>query len=198
MENLHVVINVKDFKNMVVHAESLKTNVTALYSQPSKPLQFSYSAEGMHCEFTLMTIGEAQAADTTTMVSRPAARAPSTRQTSESRTGAATARHSSEMPPPQAPASRLPAQQPRLGRRVPANGNPPNQSQESQSLFMPEDDDRQWEPLDEREREQDILGWDASGDHVGILITSRSWLTHSGCTFACQLSRQRNCHSAVS
>lgn len=167
MENLHVVINVKDFKNMVIHAESLKTNVTALYSQPSKPLQFSYSAEGMHCEFTLMTIGEAQAGDATTMVPRPSTGAPPLRQTSES-TGAAAARHNSEMPPPQAPASRLPAQQSRLGRRMPANGNQASQSQESQSLFVPEDDDRQWEPMDEREDDQDVLGWDASGDHVGV------------------------------
>ena len=56
-EQLHIAISVKDFKNIVVHADTMGTIITAMYSQPSRPLQFSYTKEGMKCEFTLMTIG---------------------------------------------------------------------------------------------------------------------------------------------
>ena len=55
IDDLHIAINVKDFKNMVLHAETLKTTVAAMYSVPAKPMQFSYGALGIRCEFTLMT-----------------------------------------------------------------------------------------------------------------------------------------------
>jgi cell cycle checkpoint control protein RAD9A len=57
IDNLHIAISVSDFKNMVIHAASLNADVSAAYSIPARPLQFSYSVPGIHCEFTLTTIG---------------------------------------------------------------------------------------------------------------------------------------------
>lgn len=165
VDDLHVVINVKDFKNMVVHAETLKTTVTALYSQPSRPLQFEYNAEGMHCEFTLMTIGEAPSAESQG-VSRAATRAPLTRQASESAPAKST-RSKTDMPPPPKPASNNAAEVPRLGRRNAADTCQQQPTQSSQGLFVTDDDDRQWEPMEERENEEEMLGWDARGGNVG-------------------------------
>ena len=149
---------------MVVHAETLKTNVTAMYTQPSKPLQFEYSADGMHCEFTLMTIGESQATDSAPAPQAATRVAPARQASNVGRTMSAASNGS--MPPPPVPASRARPDQSRLGRRVVDRTEQDTQSQASQSLFVPEDDDRQWQPAEEQEEEQDILGWDASGGHV--------------------------------
>lgn len=165
VDDLHVVINVKDFKNMVIHAETLKTIVTALYSQPSRPLQFEYNAEGMRCEFTLMTIGEASSVESQN-VSRAPTRAPPTRQASESGPANAT-RSRAEMAPPAKPASKNGVEAPRLGRRTATNTSQQQQpSQSSQGLFVTDDDDYQWEPTEDQEGEEEMLGWDASGDNV--------------------------------
>ena len=48
-ENVHIVIRVKDFKAIVMHAETLHTPISAYFSYPSRPLQFSYQNEGMVC-----------------------------------------------------------------------------------------------------------------------------------------------------
>ena len=58
-ENLHVAINVKDFKAVITHADTAKAIVTARYTRPCRPLQLAYEFEGVICEFTLMTRGEA-------------------------------------------------------------------------------------------------------------------------------------------
>jgi hypothetical protein len=53
---------------------------------------------------------------------------------------------------------------------------------EFDSLFVPADDDRQWDEMDEEEEPQDILGWDASGTQVcgfpfSLLVVMDGWLT---------------------
>ena len=57
-ENLHIGINVKDFKAIIIHADTLRTSIRAFYSYPTKPLLLSYYGHGMECNFTLATIGE--------------------------------------------------------------------------------------------------------------------------------------------
>ena len=166
-ENLHIVINVKDFRNMVIHAETLKTIVAAAYSQPGRPLQFSYSAFGMRCEFTLMTIGESSNA-ATQGASRASTREPPPRQASASVSGSTLNRSHTEMPPPQRPASRTTTETTRrLGSRA---ENQPFHSQpdpDPESLFLPDEDDRQWEPVENLDAE-DMLGWDASLENVSF------------------------------
>ncbi|KAH3917939.1 DNA repair protein rad9 [Parastagonospora nodorum] len=155
---LHIVVSVKDFKAIVVHADTLKTSLKAYYSQPTKPLQFSYGCDGLTCEFTLMTSGDYNAAPPTPT---PAPQAPS-RQTSRApstTTERADARSThSNMPPPVEPASRR-DRSARLGR--PASQQVARQ-QDSESLFV-NDEDEEWAPLDYDKEE--TLGWDASADH---------------------------------
>ncbi|EAT84645.2 hypothetical protein SNOG_08369 [Parastagonospora nodorum SN15] len=133
---LHIVVSVKDFKAIVVHADTLKTSLKAYYSQPTKPLQFSYGCDGLTCEFTLMTSGDYNAAPPTPT---PAPQAPS-RQTSRA---------------PSTTTERADA------RRRPASQQVARQ-QDSESLFV-NDEDEEWAPLDYDKEE--TLGWDASADH---------------------------------
>ena len=172
---LHIIISVKDFKAIVIHADTLKTSLKAYYSQPTRPLQFSYGSDGLLCEFTLMTSGDYNAAPPTPTpalqapISRPDSRAPST--TTE-RTDTHSTR--SGMPPPAEPASR----RDRLGRlRNPGSRQntvtqPQTAQRDSESLFIPDDDevgrreeedDSTWAPLDYDKEE--TLGWDAGADH---------------------------------
>lgn len=187
---LHIVISVKDFKAIVLHADTLKTSLRAYYSQPTRPLQFSYGCDGLVAEFTLMTSGDYTGAPptptpapqqhtATQQQSRQTSRAPST--VSE-RTDTRSMR--SEMPPPVQPASRR-DQNGRLrnpGSRQPSSA--PSQSQpvqtqaepdDEESLFVPhndarmqEEEDAAWAPMDYDKEE--TLGWDASADHDAAIF----------------------------
>jgi cell cycle checkpoint control protein RAD9A len=159
---LHIIINVKDFKAIVTHADTLKTSLKAYYSQPTRPLQFSYGCDGLLCEFTLMTSGDYNAAPPTptaapqTLSSRQTSRAPSnsTEQTE-------TRSMRSDMPPPVEPASRRDRSS-RLGK---PGSRQTSIQQDPESLFVPdpEEEEAAWAPLDYEKEE--TLGWDASADH---------------------------------
>ncbi|KAF2748036.1 DNA repair protein Rad9 [Sporormia fimetaria CBS 119925] len=158
---LHIIINVKDFKAIVLHADTLKTELRAYYSQPTRPLQFSYGSDGLLCEFTLMTSGDYNASKAPSAVPRQAhiETAPRPRPTAtearESR------RMQPEMPQPVAPASQS------ASRRVPGSRKESSQASQngSASLFVRQDEeDAQWEPVDYN-NEEETLGWDASAEH---------------------------------
>ncbi|KAG9192048.1 cell cycle checkpoint control protein RAD9A [Alternaria panax] len=162
---MHIIISVKDFKAIVVHADTLKTNLKAFYSQPTRPLQFSYGCDGLLCEFTLMTSGDYNAAPPT-----PAPQAMSNRQISRTASTKISERGEvrglrSDMPPPMQPASRRDGSG-RLrnpgSHQAPAAQTQPTR-QDSDSLFVPEDEDAAWAPLDYDKEE--TLGWDASANH---------------------------------
>jgi cell cycle checkpoint control protein RAD9A len=186
---LHIIISVKDFKAIVVHADTLKTSLKAYYSQPTRPLQFSYGCDGLLCEFTLMTSGDYSGAPATP---QPAPQAISSRQTSRApsntteRTNARSTR--SDMPPPIEPAPR----RDRIGRlRNPGTrqnsevARSRGLEEDGNSLFIPdpEEEARQkeekqrevekryqqaeddaWAPLDP-EREEDELDWDGTANN---------------------------------
>ncbi|KAF1947826.1 hypothetical protein EJ02DRAFT_507634 [Clathrospora elynae] len=164
---LHIVINVKDFKAIVVHADTLKTSLKALYSQPIRPLQFSYGCDGLLCEFTLATSGDYAAAPPTptpapqALSSRNTSRAPSTVVEREE-----TRSFRSDMPPPAQPASRRDGSG-RLrnpgSRQASSVAQAPPVHHNSESLFVAEDEDETWAPLDYEKEE--TLGWDASANH---------------------------------
>ncbi|KAF2086706.1 DNA repair protein Rad9 [Saccharata proteae CBS 121410] len=170
VEKMHVIISVKDFKAIVTHADTLKTKIKAFFSQPTRPLQFSYSSTGMLCEFTLMTIGDYQAA------AMPApAHAISAAASSRAPSAAAqsTSGRNAEMPPPSIPASRTSA---RL-RKPPGSAKQPSLSQQqevdSETLFVQQGEgDHQWDPTDYRDDEE-TLGWDVNADSGGIHPTFR-------------------------
>ncbi|KAL2760928.1 hypothetical protein ACRALDRAFT_2039460 [Sodiomyces alcalophilus JCM 7366] len=60
-DNLHIVMNVRDFRAIMQHAGIAGTNVTARYSGPARPMQLTYLGDAVSCEFLLMTVGERSA-----------------------------------------------------------------------------------------------------------------------------------------
>ncbi|KAF2687023.1 DNA repair protein Rad9 [Lentithecium fluviatile CBS 122367] len=149
---MHIIISVKDFKAIVIHADTLKTSVKAFYSQPTRPLQFSYGSDGLLCEFTLMTSGDYNGPAT---APTPAPQIPS-RLASR----AQSATDSRSMPPPTSPASRRSARR----QAAPRKASSPKPQPDPESLFVNQDEeeDSRWEPLDHNEEE--TLGWDAAAD----------------------------------
>ncbi|KAL9025332.1 MAG: hypothetical protein Q9196_005823 [Gyalolechia fulgens] len=187
-EKMHIAISVKDFKAIVLHAETLKTSVQAHYSFPTRPLQLAYNEHGMQCEFTLMTIGDYRASSTTPapMSSRDSPALPQDRRPSRPSSNQGTQasinrtkeEDSAAMPPPSQPASRSfqrPLQtessegrlQQGLLSQKPSRPSPPppKASLDPESLFLPADaDDRQWDEANYEEEE--TLGWDANATNV--------------------------------
>ncbi|EPS28867.1 hypothetical protein PDE_03813 [Penicillium oxalicum 114-2] len=174
-DKMHIVINLKDFKAAIAHAETANATVTARYTYPCKPLQLTYELEGISAEFTIMTGGDVDG-DFAATSSRNGIRELSQRQTpgapisiQRNRTPRETTQDT-RMPPPPPPARLIKplngsSTQEHLSRSI--AGERPSASSlslEYDSLFVPADDDRQWDEMNEEEEEpQDILGWDASG-----------------------------------
>ena len=189
---LHIVISVKDFKAIVLHADTLKTSLKAYYSHPTRPLQFSYGCDGLLAEFTLMTSGDYTGAPPTPT---PAPHQPSVTPQQQSRQAsyapsAASERTDtrsmrSEMPPPVRQASRR-EQNGRLRTPGLRQTSMPSQSQsvqvqaepeDEESLFVPhndakmqEEEDAAWAPMDYDKEE--TLGWDASADHDAAVFST--------------------------
>ena len=169
-EKLHIGISVKDFKAIVAHAETLKTSISAFYSRPARPMLLSYQDRGMHCDFTLMTIGDYRGGSATpvpTAARQPSAAASVERPQSHQKSAPVTAApvtSAVKMPPPAEPASRSftggPLQSQKVQRPSPP---PPKRSTNDDSLFLPayEDEDRQWGERNYDE-EEDTVGWSAS------------------------------------
>lgn len=180
-----------------MHAETLKSSIQAQYSIPTRPMQLSYHEDSMHCEFTLMTIGDYRSSSATpTPVSRRnLPTAPIGQRQSQQSSRQVTrnedlhvndAARNRVMPPPAQPASRSFTGDPSMRsnsrsveqghasqRRSRPSPPPPKASVDPESLFLPADDD---EPWDERnfEDEEDTLGWDASVDNVGRLFEGQA------------------------
>ncbi|KAJ5081724.1 Rad9/DDC1 [Penicillium alfredii] len=178
-DHMHIAINLKDFKAAVAHAETSNATVTARYTRPCKPLQLAYEFEGINAEFTIMTRGEVGSEDgpssSRATIPQLAARQTPVLLPLHPRQAAAaptpTPQMQTEMPPPASQRSRAirPLQgsstQEHLAQRT-STAQPPASaagSMEFDSLFVPADDDRQWDEMNEEEP-QDILGWDATGN----------------------------------
>ncbi|GAB7363142.1 hypothetical protein MBLNU230_g3428t1 [Neophaeotheca triangularis] len=176
-QGVHLVMSVKDFKAIVTHAETLRATISAQFSLPTRPLQFSYTADGMHCQFTLMTWGDYRSASETTEAkftsTRPASRTPSV---APSVTPIVTSaqqppRQLSAMPPPTKPASykhNKPLGQRQQSMSLSRQASAVNSDPDPDSLFVPagDEDDQTWGPpsYDEQEEDQEMLGWDAGQD----------------------------------
>jgi cell cycle checkpoint control protein RAD9A len=164
---MHIVISVKDFKAIVTHAETLRGAISANFSFPTRPLQFTYQSLGMHSEFTLMTTGDYRGASSTPqpnfVTTRSSSRQPSIAPV------AAPSRTASEMAPPPRPVTVKPpaSQSQRMSlkesmRQAPAREADPDPDPDS--LFLPGgDDDQTWDPPN-YENEEEMLGWDASNE----------------------------------
>lgn len=168
-EGIHIHISVKDFRAIVTHAETLKGPISAYFSQPTRPLQFSYQNYGMHCEFTLMTMGDSRGAS-----SAPNPKFVSTRSSSRQLSAVPMQiadRLSSQMLPPARPNAIKPLSSQARGRSFQGQDRTtPMEEPDPESLFMPldgADDDRTWDPPNyDRDDEEEMLGWDASNDNL--------------------------------
>ncbi|PGH27058.1 hypothetical protein AJ80_01244 [Polytolypa hystricis UAMH7299] len=164
-ERLHVIINVKDFKAIVIHSDCMKANLVARYTRPCRPLQLSYDCGGMACEFTLMTRGEA--GDGAASSSNGNARELSARASSRPPAQAASSVANQPAPEGRVPA-RMRSPQPLVSslREASVSLPPrPTASIDPNSLFVPADDDQQWDEPNYADEEEDILGWDVNMDH---------------------------------
>ncbi|KAJ9645973.1 hypothetical protein H2199_003016 [Coniosporium tulheliwenetii] len=171
-EKLHIIISVKDFKAIVTHADNLRADMSACYSQPTRPLQFSYGGEGMHCEFTLMTAGDYRGtpapAPSHAVASRSISRAQST-------ASARTDNHPApvEMPPPSESGSRASTRRNKVpgSARPPASSNLQQPQSDPEPLFVPlEEEDRRWDPVVYRD-EEETLGWTLARTTITSLTT---------------------------
>ncbi|OJD28936.1 dna repair protein rad9 [Diplodia corticola] len=174
-EQMHIVIRVKDFKAIVTHAHHLRASIQAYYSQPSRPLQFSYDMAGIGvlCEFTLMTIGDPQdqvnSSSTTPRVisTRSATTSGVHPTTARSTPSAADRQRTTAMPPPAAPVSRASNKQRRapIGSATRPSQQKMHANEDEESLFVPYgDEDARWDPAGYGDDDEETLGWDASAD----------------------------------
>ncbi|GIJ98650.1 hypothetical protein Aspvir_000768 [Aspergillus viridinutans] len=166
-DELHIAITLKDFKAIITHAETTGVLITARYTRPCRPLQLAYDFEGVRTEFTLMTTGEDDSEDFPS--SRAAIPELSARQTPApvhvSQNHAAS--NTEQMPPPRSRSIRpLTGTTNRVKETNVESQQPPPPSIRFDSLFVPADDDRQWDVPNEEDETmaEDTLGWDATAD----------------------------------
>lgn len=167
---MHLIISVKDFKSIITHADTLKANVSALYSTPGRPLQFNYGLEGLQCQFTLMTAGDYNNTAASNTTQKSLSREPSRPRLRADNDGAFNvSTGSADMAPPATTKARKLAG--KLGQNASATGSMiSNRSdRDTESLFVQQDeDDRQWDPAEYDNEES--LGWNATIDNVRIGI----------------------------
>ncbi|KAI0199885.1 Rad9-domain-containing protein [Astrocystis sublimbata] len=178
-DNLHIVISVKDFRAIIQHASILGTDVAANYSAPARPMQLRYEGDGIKCEFLLMTVGERGTSGEKTKKPRanakgaagPQLEATAIRAVSHASTPAPKA----TTKPSQARSNPIPSLRPPIER---PSQRPPPATLESESLFVPQDNDDQWEPVnvdgEDEEEENARLGWDTSGDFTTASMNMRT------------------------
>ncbi|KAI1758985.1 Rad9-domain-containing protein [Hypoxylon sp. FL1150] len=169
-DKLHIVISVKDFRAIVFHAGGLGSQILAHYSMPSKPMQLSYDGDGIKCEFLLMTVGERGAPGQKAKKSRSSTKGPKAPQL-EAATSRATSHAptpAAQLPPPPQPSvprtDPVPSLRPSISR---PSQRPPPATVNSESLFVTQDDEHQWDPVnvnEEEDEENTRVGWDVSGD----------------------------------
>lgn len=187
-DKLHIVISVKDFRAIVLHAGILGSQISAYYSMPSKPMQLRYDGDGIKCEFLLMTVGERGAPGQKTKKARGAAKGPKPQQL-EAAASRAASRAASHAP---TPAPKLPTPKPQASRPDPPvpslrpsisrpSQRPPPATFESESLFVPQDDEHQWDPVnagEEEDEENARLEWDVSGEMRPPATNMRSMMAN--------------------
>ena len=166
-EKMHLIISVKDFKSIIIHADTLKASVTALYSTPGRPLQFNYGLEGLQCQFTLMTAGDCHNTPASSTSNKSLSRESSRPRPSADNDGASNVRSApTEMPPPAITKARKLAG--KLGQNESATSSmlSSRSDRNSESLFVQqEEEDCQWDPP-EYNNEEESLGWNATIDNV--------------------------------
>ncbi|PGH02227.1 cell cycle checkpoint control protein RAD9A [Blastomyces parvus] len=170
-DKLHVAINVKDFKAIIVHVHSLSGRVVARYTRPCRPMQLSYEASGMTCEFTLMTRGETGETSSGSVNSNRELSARPYPRSSTTHSREPTANLPPEIPEsaPRAHPLQPPSQAAATERtQTSVLPHPPHASVPFESLFVPADDDQRWDEPKYGDEEEDTLGWDTHMDQDAL------------------------------
>lgn len=189
-DKLHIVISVKDFRAIIQHAGIAGSVLSARYSVPARPIQFSYAGDALSCEFLIMTVGE-RGSNPAQKTKKGRKAAPSSNAPRLEATSRKTSVAPSEAPAPNPVVSQAP---PQASARVPPSTasrpvgtirasvsrmsafdlrpsqRPPPPTLRSESLFV---DDEGWEPVrdeDEDAEENAQLGWDHSADPHPITV----------------------------
>ena len=166
-DGLHVGIIAKDFRAIVVHAETLHTSVTARYSHGNRPMQITYESEGIKSEFTLMTRGNSAltaSSGSTNTPARDLSIRPISRISNGHRTGSVPiiTQDPSDTHPSEIPAPTANPPQPKILDPPNKDLRPaPSASINPDSLFIPADDDQQWDAPNFDEQ-PDMVTWNAS------------------------------------
>jgi cell cycle checkpoint control protein RAD9A len=178
-QKLHIIVSVKDFRNILHHAQLTSGELAASYSNPGRPMKLSYRGDGLLCEYILMTVGEKDAAagPRGTKRARAAANeaksAAAPRQeleaaasTSSNRASSAGAPAGSSRPqqhqqPSVAAQQKTPARPRQSQFQIRPPPLPPPSTLRSESLFVAQDEDQQWEPVNADE--------DADGEEIARL-----------------------------
>lgn len=174
-DKLHIIVSVKDFRAIILHAGVTGNNLSARYSMPARPIQLSYHGDGISCEFLLMTVGERGNPSQKTRKGRV-----NGTKTPHRELEAASHRASAAPPePPQLPEQEAPAPvaseplAPKPGLPLGSNFSlrpsqrppPPPPALLSEGLFV--ENDQEWEPVrDEEEEEEARLEWDSTNHNV--------------------------------
>ena len=176
-EGLHIGIVVKDLRSIVTHAETTHADVEARYSTGGRPLQIAYLVGGVHSEFTLMTRGHSEEAldgmaptPRRDLSVRPASTNGSARESSI----AGMTQTVEPMRPPQKKARLTDARSDNdKGTDVPRQSPPaPSASINPNSLFIPDDNDQQWDEPDYGVN-PDVVMWDNASDIPSASTSAR-------------------------
>lgn len=218
---MHIIISVKDFRAILQHAQITSGELATSYSNPGRPMKLSYGADGVLCEFILMTVGEKDAISQRHKTPKPnATKAGTPRPQLDSTSHRASSAQQTQPPQATKPSqSKMPSgarPPPEFDMRPPPP--PPPTAPRSPGLFVTQDgdDDRQWEPVnpeeEEEEEEEDNvrLEWHTNSEPVCLslpFIAERLELTFcsrihplfaSAVFFASQRNRTTRRHLIVS
>lgn len=171
-QKLHIIVSVKDFRNILYHAQLTSGELAASYSSPGRPMKLSYGGDGILCEYILMTVGEKDAAGQRgarrargANPAKPAAPRPeleAAASTSSNRANSAAPSASSRLPAGNATAQQKMPARPRQSQfQIRPPPLPPPSTLRSESLFVAQDEDQQWEPVNADE--------DADGEEIARL-----------------------------
>ncbi|KAA8634016.1 hypothetical protein SMACR_01904 [Sordaria macrospora] len=179
-DKLHIIISVKDFRAILQHAQITSGKLATYYSEPGRPMKLSYSADGILCEFILMTVGEQDAItqkhkNTRARASKTPKPGPGPSPASKPE-GSVASNQAQEAPkpvqsPPQQKISPRPRQTQFEIRPPPVPPRAPVTARSDRSdspLFVEQgDEDEQWEPVD-REDDDEVdnarVEWNAMGE----------------------------------
>lgn len=177
-DKLHIIISVKDFRASLQHAQITSGELATYYSEPGRPMKLSYSADGILCDFILMTVGEQDAITQKHKNTRARASKTPKPGPASKPDGSVASNQAEEVPkpvqnPPQQNTPPRPRQTQFAIRPPPVPPRPPVTARSDRSdspLFVEQDDeDQQWEPVD-REDEDEVdnarVDWNATGEPV--------------------------------